>query len=273
MQTLARLLVVLVAAFGAGCGITPTFTTGYAVTKAPPQHAAGSLAVTQFVDARPPRVYTTSGYAFLTYVPLLPYVTMPWERLDESVNLLSEDIKEEGTEMPVAPPLRTYAYPVSVPRAIADDLAGSGLFSSVAYVGNSAPTGYDYVLSGQLTASPLTSTGTSYGLGAAGVLLWTLPIPMQKTSADVTVDLSLSDTRTGQVIWRDTLSSEVSRIATIYNDNIYYGSAGIWSFNLLPLAPDITTVDRRSLFQWHFESLRRSMEAAKPNLARALTER
>jgi hypothetical protein len=41
----------------------------------------------------------------------------------------------------------------------------------------------------------------------------------------------------------------------------------------LPLAPDVTTVDRQSLFQWHFESLRRSMEAAKPNLARALTER
>jgi hypothetical protein len=29
------------------------------------------------------------------------------------------------------------------------------------------------------------------------------------------------------VIWRDTLSGEVSRIATMYNDGIYYGSAGI----------------------------------------------
>ena len=274
MRASVRLLVVLVSATVAGCQIRPTFTTGYAVTKGQPQLAAGSLAVKQFVEARPPRLYTTSGRLFLTYIPILPYVTLPWERLDESVNLLSEDVERYHVRsMPVAPPLDTYTYPISMPRAIADDLAGSGLFSEVVYVGDGDTSGYHYVLGGQVRASPLTNTVTSYGLGIAGVLLWILPIPMQKTTADVSIDLSLEDRHSGEVIWHDTISSEVSRIATLYNQAIIYGSGGAFSFNLLPQQSDVTTVDRDSLFQWHFESLRRSMEAAKPSLAHALAER
>jgi hypothetical protein len=274
MRTRLRALVVALAATAAACQIRPTFTTGYMLAKAAPAPQAGAvrLAVRRFAEERPPRVYTTQGRAFLTYVPLLPYVSLPYERLDESVNLLSEDIKEYGVrDMPLAPPLDTYTYPVSIPRAIADDLAASGLFISVQYVGDGvAPPGCEYVLDGAVRASPLRSSATSFGLGIAGVLLWNLPIPMQKTTADISVDLVLTDLRSGQVVWRDTLTSEVSRIATIYNDVIVYGSAGLWSFNLLPLQPEVTTVDRHSLFSWHFEALRRAMAAAKPSLARAL---
>jgi hypothetical protein len=274
MRTAQHVLVVVVAATTAACQIRPTFTTGYMVpgaSQAPPAGAA-RLAVRRFEEARPPRVYTTQGRAFLTYVPLLPYVTLPYERLDESVQQLGEDVRVyDVRDMPPAPPFETYTYPVSVPRAIADDLAASGLFASVQYVGDrDAPPGYEYVLNGAVRASPLRSTATPFCLGMAGVLLWLLPVPMQKTTADVAVDLVLTDTRSGRVVWRDTLTGEVSRIATIYNDPIVYGSAGQWSFNLLPLQDDVATVDRHSLFSWHFEALRRAMEAAKPSLAQAL---
>lgn len=270
MPAPSRLLIVVVAAAVAGCQIRPTFTTGYAVTTLPQQRENARLAVKRFDEARPPRDYHTQGRLFLTYVPLLPYVSLPFERLDESVDLLNEDVKKYQVRgMPEAPPLDTYTYPVSFARAIADDLAASGLFTAVGYVGDGDTGGYDYILSGQVRASPLRMTATSYGLGMAGVLLWMLPLPMQKTSADVSVELVL-EKATGEKIWSHTLTSEVSRIATLYNDMIVYGSGGAFSFNLLPLQPAVTTVDRTSLFQWHFESLRRAMQAAKPGLANAL---
>ena len=258
-----------------GCQIHPTFTTGYTV---PAAVQAGPrterrLAVKRFEEGRPPRYYSTQGRAFLTYVPLLPYVSLPYERLDESVNILRGDIVKYGShaDMPTAPPLKTYAYPGSFARAIAEDLAASGPFTTVDYVDDGDTSGYGYVLEGQVRASPLRSTATSFGLGMAGVLLWLLPVPMQKTTAGVVVDLELRDQRSGDIVWRESLESEVARVATIYNAPIIYGSAGSFSFNLLPLQSSVTTVDRDSLFSWHFESLRRAMEKVKPDLARAVT--
>lgn len=257
----------------AGCQIRPTFTTGYQVTPSdltPP--ADTSLAVTQFSEARPPRHYQTTGRIFLLYIPLIPYASMEFERTDENVAELSKDIARYGSHssLPEAPPLDTYAYPISMPRALADDLAASGLFSSVRYVGAEDPAGARYVLRGAVKESPLRSSATSYMLGMPGVLLWFLPLPMQRTTASVTVDLELTDTASGAVVWRETLTSEAKRTATMYNNAMVYGSGGAFSFNLLPLPAEVTTVDRHSLFSWHFETLRQAMQAAKPELAQAL---
>jgi hypothetical protein len=267
------LIIVLLAASAVGCQIRPDFVTGYQVMQSnltPPPNS--DLAVTAFREARPPRHYELAGRMFLLYVPLVPYATIEFERTDENVAELAKDIEREGAHgtMPAAPPFETYAYPVSVPRAIADDLAASHLFSSVRYVGD-GPTGdARYVLRGSVVASPLRSSATSYLLGMPGVLLWLLPLPMQKTTASITVDLELTDTTSGAVIWRDTIACELSRTATMYANQMVYGSGGSFSFNLLPLQSDVTTVDRDSLFSWHFEALRRAMETAKPDLARAL---
>jgi len=212
---------------------------------------------------------------FLTYVPLLPYVTLPYERMDENVQMLSEQVRVQGqttvagAQQNVAPPLEVYAYPGSIARAIADDLNAEGLFRDVSYVGGGPVTGYRYVLTGVLRESPLTQYATSFCLGAPGVLLWILPVPMQKTTGAITADLTLTDTQTGAAIWTHTLHGEVSRITTMYNsDGIVYGG-GIWSYNAV-LPPSDVQVDRQSLFAWHFEALRRAMREAKPSLAHAL---
>ena len=271
MRRSAPVLVLL--ATLAGCQIRPTFTTGYTVRQSnltPP--ADTSLAVKAFTEARPPRHYETTGRMFLLYIPLIPYASMEFERTDENVAELSKDIATYGSygKLPEAPPFDTYAYTASIPRALADDLAASGLFSSVTYVGDGATADARYVLGGSVQASPLRNSATSYMLGMPGVLLWMLPLPMQRTTASVTVDLELTDTTSGAVLWRDTLTSELSRMATMYNDAMVYGSGGAFSFNLLPLPSDVTTVDRHSLFSWHFEALRRAMAEAKPDLERAL---
>jgi len=262
--------IVAVGMLASGC-VTPTFTTGYRPgPQLVPSRQRGTLAVQQFTEARPPREYSTQGKMFMTYIPLLPWVSLPFERFDEDVALMSDEIKSAGARRPIAPPLREFEYPVSIPRAIAEDLAASGLFQDVRYVGGGPTTDYRFVLSGAVQASPLVETATSYGLGFAGVLLWPLALPMQKQTAAVTVALTLTDTTSGAVIWTDTLHSEVSRIATMYSTTLDYGNGGIFTFSMLPLPSDAPGVDRNSLFSWHFAALRQAMEVDKPKLAAAL---
>jgi len=259
-----------------GCQLTGTFTTGYQVPGRIEAHSLDrTVAVVPFEEARPPRLYSTSGRLFLTYVPLLPYVTLPFERLDESVRKQSESIEKGGrgitvgAAQSVAPPFEEYTYPRSFPRAIADDLNASGLFREVRFVEADGTGGFDYVLRGTVRESPLRNTATSFGLGMVGVLLWIIPIPMQKTSASVTVDLELTDAASGAVVWRRSLESDVSRLATMYSSAIVYGRGGAFSFNLLP-PPSDAQVDRNSLFSWHFEALRRGMVEARTDLAAKL---
>jgi hypothetical protein len=112
---------------------------------------------------------------------------------------------------------------------------------------------------------------TSYGLGMAGVLLWMIPAPMQKTTVKIEFDLELTRVATGEVVWKKTLESEVSRMATLYTNAMIYGRGGAFSFNLIP-PPSDAQVDRTSLFSWHFEALRRGMLDARQDLARAVAQ-
>ena len=278
MHLIRSLAITTLAIAMAGCQITPTFTTGYYVYKEAlrSQPIQSTLAVKRFKEARPERLYSTQGRLFLTYIPLLPYVSLPFERLDESVKIQSDDIKafgsgrSAGAGQNVAPDIEEYTYPVSIPRAIAADLDASGLFNKVVYIGTDTTDSYRYVLAGQVHESPLQETVTSYGLGMAGVLLWLLPIPMNKTSASITVDMTLTDTTTNTIVWHDTIKSEVSRIVTMYNSSaMVYGRSGAFSFNLIP-PPSDSQVDHHSLFSWHFEALRLAMQDAKPKLAESL---
>jgi hypothetical protein len=270
------LLAALVVTSLAACQLTPTFTTGYeAPERIAEQPLDASLAVIPFEEARPPRLYTTTGRLYLNYIPLLPWVTMPFERLDESIEKQSEGIARSGPGITmgatqnVAPPFEQYTYPRSFARAIAGDLSAAGTFREVRFVEQDATTGFDYVLSGTVRESPLRNSTTSFGLGIAGVLLWFIPVPMQKTSASVTVDLELRDARTGEVVWSRSLESDVSRYATMYHSALIYGRGGAYSFNLLP-PPSDAKVDRSSLFSWHFEALRRAMLEARTELATKL---
>ena len=128
-------------------------------------------------------------------------------------------------------------------------------------------------LTGTLRETPLRTTTTSFGLGMAGVLLWLLPVPISKITGSATLDVELTDNVSGQVVWRKSLSSELSRLITLYTSSaIVYGRAGGFSFGLVP-PPSDSQVDRHSLFSWHFEALRRAMVQARPEIATALRDR
>jgi hypothetical protein len=226
------------------------------------------LAVVPFQDERPPRKYTTAGKMFLVYVPLLPYVPLDFERLDESMRIQGEQISGRGL-MNKPPEDSRYMYPVSFPRAIADDLRSSGLFRDVTFVEDGTPSGYDLVLTGALRESPMRLSASSYLLGVPGVLLWFLPIPNQRTTAEVVLDVRVREVAMDATVWEQSLRGDVSRFATLYTPGMTYGRAGPFAFNLLPVPKD-AKVDRASLFSWHFEALRRAMEEARPELAAAL---
>ena len=281
MQPGLRQLIVLLTLPMWACQLTPTFTTGYEVPaerlRASP--VEGTLAVTAFTEARPPRLYTMGGKMFMTYIPFLPYVSFPFERLEESVRIQSDAIAEGGAGITmgatqnVAPPFEEYYYPTSFPRALADDLAASGLFRSVEYVGDGSTEGYRYVLGGTLHETPFRHTASSYGLGIVGVLLWFLPIPMLKATGGVNLDMELEDQETGQVVWQKHVESSLSRYMMLYTSSaMIYGRGGAFSLNVSP-PPSESKVDRRSLFSWHFEALRRGVLGARAELADALESR
>jgi hypothetical protein len=248
----------------AGCTVRANLDTGFPpgprVAVDAPRPA---LAVRRFADQRPPRIYSTGGRAFLTYVPFIPYVPLPYERLDESARKAGEEVDA------VMPPFEEYSYPASMARAIAADLQASGLFAQVAYVGEGSTAGYPFVLSGTLRASPLEKDYTSYGLGIVGVYLWLLPIPLGQTWASVTLDLAVTDTATGQTVWQKTLTHEYAKWISLYTSGPTLVYGGRTSFDI-PTLPADAPVDRQSLFSWHFEVLRQGMQGVPEQIAAAL---
>ncbi|MFN8545088.1 MAG: hypothetical protein U0807_12915 [Candidatus Binatia bacterium] len=278
MLRLATLI--LFAVVTTGCPPPATLSTGYRVDPVAlrPTPHAGRLAVRTLAEGRPHRVYTTSGHLFLTYVPLLPYVTAEFERLDESVRLNADAMAARGqtrnavVAMPAAPPYGEYAFPASFARAIADDLAGTGIFEGVEFVGDGPTDGFAYELSGTLLETPLYQTSTSFGLGAAGVMLWLLPVPMSKTSAVVSADLALTEKATGAVVWTERIHGAVSRVIMLYtSQGIVYGPNVLSYSHVYP--PADAGVDRVSVFGWHFAALRAAMAPVKTKIAQALATR
>lgn len=280
MNSLGRALVaVVVLTATSACQLTPNFETGYEVERASlrAQPPVGALAVKRFEDARPPRYYSSVARGFLLYIPLIPYVRMDYERIDESVRMQSADIEAGGpgmtrAEQRPAGDYENYTFPASFPRALANDLSQTGLFTACRYVGADAVGDERYLLEGTLRETPLHRTTTSYMLGVAGVLLWFLPVPMSKVSAEISVDVRIVDRETGKTVWTHTLHGDASRWITLYTSSaMVYGRGGAFSFNLEP-PPSDARVNNRSLFSWQFESLRRAMLEARPGLAAALTE-
>jgi hypothetical protein len=200
---------------------------------------------------------------------------MPYERIEESIQIQSDHIQAGGrgitlgAKQNVAPEYDLYYYPNSFARAIADDLAQTGVFKEVKYSADPSTKG-DLELTGVVNATPINKACTSYMLGLPGVLLWFLPIPMAKTTATIDVDLILRETASDQILWQGKLDERVKRYITLYTASaMVYGRSGAFSFNL-ETPPRKSQVDRHSLFSWHFEALRRSMDNVKPQMISAL---
>jgi len=261
----------------AGCQLTPTFTLGYEPEIDPRLlnlKTEAKLAVVQFDDMRPEKEYASMGRIFLTYVPLVPFIRVPYERMDELVNDISFKIALGGRGMTLAakqnaaPPLAETRYPVSMAKAVAKDMGQ--YMGKAEFVSAPPKKGYDYVLKGVLRATPVTNWNTSYCLSIFGVLLWFTGLPCGGCTGSTEIDLVLED-KTGRKIWEGKLDGGDGKLITLYTSSaMVYGRSGAFSMNIYPCWE--RGINSRSLFAWNFAALKDGMDGVKGPILRAIAQ-
>jgi len=248
---------------GPGCAYVPTASLHYdpAVvdTHAP---ADARLAVLPLVDSRAPKRYPgLQGRLFMTYVPLLPYVKVSYERLDESFMLHRRNL---GVS-----PAPDEHFSVAIAAEIARDLGGSGLFREVRFTPDPADAACcDLVLAGTLRSTQFDIYATSYLLGAPGVLLWLLPIPFGKDEATLDVELELRNAA-GVRLWSQAFSERASKLFTLYNSS-GASTSSLYRIEIKRYGSNAIGIDSDSIWAYHAEALRRGMAGVKRSLATAL---
>jgi hypothetical protein len=244
-----------------GCSYRATTRFGYGPPPIVATPAAFTLAVPPFVDERPPRRYSSPGRLFLVYAPLIPRVSLPYERLEESV--VYSQGRGGGPHGDEVEP-----FPHAVARTIADDLGASGIFRDVRFVeGEGALGDADLVLRGRLTSSAFEVWGTSYMLGIAGVYLWLLPIPVGGNAATMAATLSLQD-RSGRELWRHALEGRARNWFTLYGRRARDESG--YKVAVLRYGENDRGIDPESRWAWHAQALREAMMAVRGPLAEAV---
>lgn len=215
-------------------------------------------------EDRPARYYPSyAGRAFLTYVPLIPWIKIPFERLDESW------LKSTRTPEPWAEHGEHFTHKMSM--AIVEDLARSNLFRSVRLADPSGePVEADLTLRGTLRSTQFDAYVSSYMLGAPGVLLWLLPIPVGRNAATVELELELRD-RDDRIVWSARVKGRAGQLFWLYSSQANIG--GEFSLEICRYKRNDHGVDRDSLWAYHSEALRRAMVDAKQSLFSQLSSR
>ena len=254
------LVPLLLAAMTLACSYLPTTSLRYDPMLTP--HAVRSthrVAVLPLDEGRGPKRYPgIQGNLFKTYIPLLPYIRIPYERLDESHILHQRNIGST--------PGPDEHFTIAFAKEIARDLERSGMFQSVQFApteGDAADA--DLLLSGALRSTEFAIYASSYMLGPAGVLLWLLPIPLGKDQATVSLELTLRD-RTGTTLWSLSPSKSASKLFTLYNSS-GESTSSPYRIEIKRYGSNELGIDGNSLWAYHAEALRAAMGEAKASLA------
>ena len=245
------------------CSYNPTRNLSYNSTNYinAPKNPRKILVVRQLSEHRPPRLYSIEiGHAWKTYIPLLPYITIPYERLDETDIMTRTEWHELTKEHK--------PFTSLIGRAIATDLASSGLFKEVRYIGDGdVPQDADYVLNGSLESTQFNTHMSSYMLGMPGVLLWLLPIPMQ--SHDVTVKGTLLlKNLSNQEISSYQLSGSANKWFTMYSSKASIAST--MTMTISKYGKNKEGIDAQSIWAYHASALRNAMQEVRSEMTNSL---
>ncbi|MBX3025976.1 hypothetical protein KF840_13800 [bacterium] len=260
-----RLSAGVAAALLAACATTTTQRVVYTPLGAPAAHPfATRLVVVPFADGRPPRVYPAPrDSALRLLLPLVPSVTVDYERLDES--------RAAERLIRGALPQREDLFEDALARAVAADLAAARLFDGVELAA-SPPPDADLVLGGTIVSTRFVSSTTAYLLGAPGLLLWLTGLPNGRDTVEMAIDLALRD-RDGVVLWQYPLRAEASRVVTLYTGGGHQLSTGAGGLSIPRYGDNDKGIDPDSLWAFHSEALRAGMAAARRSLAAYLGSR
>lgn len=273
-----RVLVGLLVLIGAvtllpACNTTPNFEMGYAVPQAAPATNDLELLVLPFEDRRQPKGRDKAGQLFILYLPLLPWWTLEYDRVDEIVADLSfgapptPTSRLEGLEFEAG----DLHFTRSMARSVAYDVRRSGLAAGVDYARTAPVDGdHDYVLTGVLNRTQVRQASTSYMLGMGGVLLWLLPIPMSKAAGICDLTLQIKDAESGDLLWEARALGEHDSLRTLYGTvPVKYGGNSAFAFQIYKGSDD-EFVHANSIFWWNAMALRDAMEQLRPQLREAL---
>ena len=268
MRSLVRssLLWLLMCAVASGCTYVPTTNLRYdPVATTGVARSPLSLAVLPLSEARGPKLYPSmQGHLFKTYIPLLPYIRIPYERLDESHILHQKNL---GSQEPMEQQHFTTAFALEIAR----DLDQSGMFREVRFAPTEADaTGADLVLSGALRSTEFDVYASSYMLGIVGVLLWLVPVPVGKVKATVSLELTLRD-QTGAQVWSHASSRTASKLFTLYNSD-GESTSSPYRVEIKRYGSNDLGIDGDSLWAYHAEALRAVVGEAKASLATHLAQ-
>ncbi|HXV35572.1 MAG TPA: hypothetical protein VEC18_00390 [Myxococcota bacterium] len=249
-----------------GCAYAPTTSFEYDPAPVPVSSPSDrTIAVLPLEEARGPKHYPgLQGHLFKTYIPLLPYVKVPYERLDESHILHQENLGQS--------PAQSEHFTTAIAQQIASDLQRSGLFRQVEFVSDEkSASEHDLVLRGVLRSTEFDIFASSYMLGMPGVLLWFLPIPIGKDAATVAIDLTLQDD-SGDTLWSYSFSERAGKLFTLYN-SAGKSTSSRYRIEIKRYGSNDLGIDGNSYWAYHAEALRRGMEKAKISLAETILPR
>lgn len=245
-----------------GCAYVPSTRVEYAAEPiAGAERRSLRLAVERLREERPPRHWPSyTGRLFLTYVPLLPWVKIPYERLDESF------LKARGRVSDREEHDEHFTRKIAV--AIAEDLRRSSLFEAVEYVDEEpVGEGFDLVLGGSLRSTQFDAYASSYMLGMPGVLLWLLPVPVGRNAATVEMELELRRPD-GEILWREQVEERSGQLFLFYSPSAQV--AGEFGLEVYRFRGGEHGIDEDSLWAYHADALRRAMKDVRPSLREAL---
>jgi hypothetical protein len=139
-------------------------------------------------------------------IPLVPYGDTIYERPEAAENPEKVDIVRFD-------PSEDFA------KAIAAELAQSGVYSSVKFAKDAQQEPADVVFRGRLRSTEWKRRLYSYLLAPVGVVFWMLGLPMSETTTDLELDLRLTPlSDPAKVLWNMTMDFEGKQF-----DGPYYG--------------------------------------------------
>lgn len=148
------------------------------------------VAVLPFEDMRPNENQDLYG---LFLIPLMPYGP---QNLDSP----------EGISMhTTSGPWINYKPTEDFPKALAEDLRNTGLFSD-AFFDYRRDNG-DYAIKGKILNTRYVGRTITYGLSAYGVYLWFLGLPAGWTQNNLSVDLALVDSKSEKPLFEKTYTA------------------------------------------------------------------
>ena len=184
------LLAGLVAIFCSGCANQRTWVY-HANTYAPTGKNTGkTIAALAYEDGRENKNSNKMG---LYMIPLMPF---GWQDLGSP----------EGVQMHMTSGMwMNYKPTEDYPKALAEDLRATGLFADAFFDYRRSVT--DYAVKGKINSSKYHGRVISYGLSVYGPLLWLIGFPAGTAKNELSLDLSLVDSKTDKVLFSKTYTA------------------------------------------------------------------